>query len=406
METAFHQAGLSHPNSLADDDGSGPPDGSSGEATSEESPPKVTAIFDAIEKRMAKIRARTDLGCFKQQVFSPDHTVSGNHMFVMPVFDDIFSGYPLLQSSCFESRLLHSSSLEDPAWFACLNTALALTSRQRAIPSAIPELYPIAWAQFKNAFGVLPQLLVQGVGLWAVESILAMAVFIRGTADTQTLAMLISSAARLYQFINLDSTGRAGQNESTYRERQERVFWTMCSLDAEMSLGYGLPPVVGDDHLDPKLLGRNVADNPAQRLIHLSSDLSMLKVKMLAVLASVKPPRTRRLSVQEIIQIQSNLGSWAIKASPDINFDFVNRGVSLKSPRKSEALRLCLEYLSCEQLFHWVIFKDRNSETMRVYISQGLQWDGASSRRKYLTAARLTMLQLNHISTLCYSPMW
>lgn len=352
---------------------------------------------------MVHIKQTTSYGLFKQQVFTPNYAATMDSRFIEPVFDELFVGYHPFDWPSFETELLRPGSLDDPAWFACLNVTLALTTQHRALNTAIPELYNLSWSRFKNAFGVLPQLLVHGRDMWAVKAVLAMAAFIRGTPDTQTLAMLISSAARLYQLVGLDNT-RAPDNAEA--DQQERVFWIMYSLDAEMSLGHGLPPVVGNMDLARKPLASGGRDDTAKKILELRAELSTLERGVYTALRSIKSRQTGYQYAQEINQTQDNLGSWPAKAFPEIHIDYANQTVNLAQPDKLEVLRMCLEYLGSEQIFHWAAWKNRHTETIQSYTNQGFQFDGSSSRRRYHTAAHLTMLQLENLSAHPYSSMW
>ena len=112
-----------------------------------------------------------------------------------------------------------------------------------------------SWAFFRNAYAVLPELLLgaqfggmseDGVGrdLGPPQAVMAMATFMRLSADTRTTALLLSIAIRIIQQHSVGPSLPSAQAEESY----SRLFWAAFILDMEHAMNTGQSSV---HHMDP-----------------------------------------------------------------------------------------------------------------------------------------------------------
>lgn len=121
----------------------------------------------------------------------------------------------------------------------------------KIINSSFRATYVFAWAYFKNAYATFPELVVRGKDLSTVQCFIIMATFMRGCADTRTAALLLSAAVRVSQSIGLHRKGGPSISlDGTDKWSRSQAFWIAYTLDIEMSLYCGLPPLHSDEDIE------------------------------------------------------------------------------------------------------------------------------------------------------------
>lgn len=150
----------------------------------------------------------------------------------------IFHGQTFLDL-CYKN-LSEDSDYDDPAWWACINTVIAMAIQKRTIHSDFQAVSEISWNFFKNAFSVYQKLVSGQPTLLHVQAMLSMALFLGGTADTKTMMLVVPEAAKMIRRLDLHSVDT---NNPIEAEQNRRVFWIAYILENVASGHFGLSSV-------------------------------------------------------------------------------------------------------------------------------------------------------------------
>ncbi|KAF3931065.1 hypothetical protein ABW20_dc0105451 [Dactylellina cionopaga] len=166
--------------------------------------------------------------------------------------------FPLYHQQTFESLLEEQYSSKPPkgtGWYASLNMVLAMGSRIRGsklkTPSADEESR--GWKLFQNAMGLYPVLTLQNTDIHSIQALLAMSLFLQGTANPQPLYNIIAAAVRVAFSIGLHRRADAfgfGREEAEHRKR---VFWIAYLVDKDIALRSGRPSTINDEDVNVEL---------------------------------------------------------------------------------------------------------------------------------------------------------
>ncbi|KAG9506428.1 hypothetical protein J7337_003411 [Fusarium musae] len=142
----------------------------------------------------------------------------------------------------------------NPTRWVMLNALIATGIHWKADNKAIREMFPVSWSYFKNAFAIFPEIVMNGGGIDDCQAMLAMALFMRGTADTHAFTALLSAAAHASHCIGLGLEDLYGSSDLIDMERRKRCFWTLYVLRCNVSLNLNLPAPSGEfQHTSPKV---------------------------------------------------------------------------------------------------------------------------------------------------------
>ncbi|RVD80599.1 uncharacterized protein DFL_008493 [Arthrobotrys flagrans] len=166
--------------------------------------------------------------------------------------------FPLYHQESFESLLEEQYSDNPPkgtGWYASLNMVLAVGSRIRGsklkTPSAAEDSR--GWKLFQNAMCMYPVLTLQNTDIHSIQALLAMALFLQGTANPQPLYNIISAAVRVAFSVGLHRRADAfgfGREEAEHRKR---VFWIAYCIDKDIALRSGRPSTINDEDVNVEL---------------------------------------------------------------------------------------------------------------------------------------------------------
>ncbi|EPS44284.1 hypothetical protein H072_1723 [Dactylellina haptotyla CBS 200.50] len=166
--------------------------------------------------------------------------------------------FPLYHQETFESMLEEHYSDNPPkgsGWFASLSMVLAMGSRIRGsklkTPSADEESR--GWKLFQNAMCLYPVLTLQNTDILSIQALLAMALFLQGTANPQPLYNIIAAAVRVAFSIGLHRRADAfgfGREEAEHRKR---VFWIAYLIDKDIALRSGRPSTINEEDVNVEL---------------------------------------------------------------------------------------------------------------------------------------------------------
>ncbi|KAK3326679.1 hypothetical protein B0H66DRAFT_167527 [Apodospora peruviana] len=212
-------------------------------------------LFRQVPDRIAEFKARLasdSAGSFRMMVASPVVPGYAELLLVEHSLQEICKEFPLFDTLEFLGRVRNQGAVTSiqacggASRWACLNSAIALSVHVKTANGAFEELAPFAWAYFKNAYAVFPELMLQGNDSETVKALVFMALFARNSADARTTSLLLSTALRLSQ--TLDSS----LFNVVESENARLTLWAAFILDAELSLCCGLAsgPGAGDIDID------------------------------------------------------------------------------------------------------------------------------------------------------------
>ncbi|EWC44067.1 hypothetical protein DRE_01419 [Drechslerella stenobrocha 248] len=195
---------------------------------------------------------------FSTKVTNPLPSKSEAISYAGEYFRTVNALFPLYHQQTFESLLEDQYSNNPPqgtGWLASLNMVLAIGSRIRGSmlkqPSADEDSR--GWKYFQNAMCLYPVLTLQNTDFLSIQALLAMALFLQGTANPQPLYNIISAALRVSFSIGLHRRADAfgfGREEAEHRKR---VFWIAYVIDKDIALRSGRPSIINDDDMNIEL---------------------------------------------------------------------------------------------------------------------------------------------------------
>lgn len=361
-----------------------------------------------IAARRREIRANTRFDKFQQQVFAPLFTGEPNRVFIGHVFDEIMAPFPFLGWANVEAKLKGNHSSCEPAWRACENAIISITACFRAANTAFEEIQGDAWAYFKTAFALFPQLMAQFTDLGAVEAIVAMAMFLRGSPDTQNLSIMVSSASRLYQIISLrNSRPSSLARDAPESHQQTRLLWALYSIDQELVFKHGLSSALDIPCKDSKDLEcQEILNMPMAELFRKRTSLAMVQSQINDALYSNKRPdlETTQL-ILEIHRLRGILQQWGSKMHlvipPAANESAINE---LETSILIHVNDLYLAHYSTILMLYWPAQQIQDTESSESYGST--QFVRALARSKCADAAQETLLLLGHFYSLPFMSLW
>ncbi|KAF8470584.1 fungal-specific transcription factor domain-containing protein [Kalaharituber pfeilii] len=258
---------------------------------------------------------------------------------IMDFFVNFNNLFPLFHRPTFEylfERNYSDNPPTDSGWYAAFNMVLAIACRLRiSHPGpADNEIAPWvgverSWLYFQNAAGVLTELLLRNSDLMTIQAILAMSLFMQGTANPQPSYFLLAAAVRLSNSIGMHRRGNWFGLNPVEVEQRRRVFWIMYLLDKELALRSGRPGAINDDDINVDLPEEDPADGvgniPLQggktkvNLFRLLAQFSQIEGKVYMQLYSAKASRQ---SDQELLNtigdLDQELEKWKESVPLDI----------------------------------------------------------------------------------------
>ncbi|ETS79854.1 hypothetical protein PFICI_07383 [Pestalotiopsis fici W106-1] len=364
--------------------------------------------------RRKDMRAHTRFDKFQQQVFAPLFAEEPNQVFIGPVFDEIMAPFPFLDWVLFKTGLTSElSSFCSPSWRACVNAVLSMTVCFRAAKSAFAELQGDAWAYFKTAFGLLPQLMAEGKDLEAVEAMTSMSMFLRGTPDAQNLSLLVSSASRLYQIVSMRRNKVSdAAHDVPEPQRSSHLLWALHSMDQELVFRHGLSPVLDMRHqFLNELESSGSLDTPMINLFRKRTSLAVIQSQINNLLYSnTKPDLESAPLAGQIYKLATGLQQWS--SEMHLVIPTAARASTINELELSLLIHvddLYLAHYHTILMIYWPLrgFQDDNIINAPQIISSS---DFTSlrdlSRTKCADASQETLLLIGHFYSLPFMSLW
>jgi hypothetical protein len=278
--------------------------------------------------------------------------------------------------------------------WACVNIAIALSIHVRTANGAFREMSPYAWAYFKNAYALFPELMLQGNDIETVKALALMAMFGRNSADARTTSLFLSTALRISQTLDTPCLSRVGHGKSCNAAEAEDArltLWTAFVLDAELSLCCGLSSgvVASDTDIDlPNEKHPYDGDDEAcvsifRQRVQLALIHSAARTRLYSP-SAFKMPESELLST--VATLDQGLEDWGQNLPPDAQPG--PGGMALQP----HCVMLHLAFHNATSMTHWAA---RRHSAWDVGIGGGLQEQSLSlmnlSRLKVRAAAQHTL---------------
>lgn len=322
------------------------------------------------------------------------------------LLDDVCAELPFLRRSWLVDRA-RRPRVQDAAWGRGLLhavSAAAIQAKRALGPSHAVSAH--SWAFFRGAYAALPELLLQGGNLGAAQAVMAMAVFMRLSADSQTTAVLLSIATRMQHAIGLGimANGRGGFSTAEEEEEEDwyRLLWATVILDVDMSAGSGLPPARAD--LDgitanpPRFIGSHHKDI----IFGLRAELARIQARVGAHLVD---PKEAALAALEL-----ELDSWALQTPFNGMLDLRDLpGSSGFSGGADDVptLMLKLAYFNCRSMICWAFARLVATESAQAGQPIDRADDRAAGhRRAARRVSRAILRSLPQFPTRSFTSLW
>jgi hypothetical protein len=214
-------------------------------------------LFREVPDRIAELQLSNVTGSFITVVSSPIRPGTAELLLLEHALPDICKEFPLFSIREFLAQARNQSfaSIEacgSASRWACVNAAIALSVHVKTANASFEQFSRFAWAYFKNAYAVFPELMLHGNGVDSVQALVLMALISRDSADARTTSLLLSTTIRISQTLDpgLFRTGGGQSSNPMASEYARRSLWTAFILDAELSLCCGLRPALGAGDVD------------------------------------------------------------------------------------------------------------------------------------------------------------
>ncbi|ROT39244.1 hypothetical protein SODALDRAFT_332682 [Sodiomyces alkalinus F11] len=202
---------------------------------------------------------------FRRPVFRPLPPKAEAVSLLKDYFGNFNCMFPLFHQPTFMhlvERQYSGEPYETTGWWASLNCCLAFGHRLRVMSDLVPqEEDEKAWGYLKNAMACFPELAMRSTDLFSVQALLAMALFLQGTPNSNPSFVLVSTAIRLAHSIGLHTRGAGFNLDAIEIEQRKRVFWIAYMLDKDACLRSGRPPAQDDDDMNVELPDADPEDN-------------------------------------------------------------------------------------------------------------------------------------------------
>ncbi|KAL9571924.1 hypothetical protein ACKAV7_003913 [Fusarium commune] len=199
----------------------------------------------------------------------------------------------------------------NPTRWATLNALIATGIQWKAENKAIEELFPISWAYFKNAFAIFPEILMNGDGVDSCQAMIAMALFMRGTADARASTALLSAAAHAIHCIGLNLEDLYGSSDLIDIERRRRSFWTIYVLRCNASLNFDLPAPSDEVSVELPSQGLAIDTSSSTHLLRHMSTLALIQSRISRCFCPGSSlSKSIDKMIQDIAELDNDLESW------------------------------------------------------------------------------------------------
>jgi hypothetical protein len=325
--------------------------------------------------------------------------------------DKICAELPFLQIPWFleQTRRPDALSVPDAWWQGIVNALIASTFSFQAINSSFRELAVYAWAFFRNAYAVLPELIIHGDNLGAAQAVMAMAMFMRNSADTRTTALLLSMATRMQHSAGLSVRATSDNIMSAEDENRYRLYWTAFILDMDMAMCTGLPLVHGDQTVTMDLpSGDWLQAEGTGRLrgvvFKLRAELARIQGRIATqLMAQLITPRNA-----DLVAVESEMEAWLVQVPFDVMPGWEVHPSSATRTTDVPVAMLHLVYYNCQSMICWASVRHVTKamhESLQATVDS-IHQRTSNQKRMARAAARATIASLSQFPTQPFAQLW
>lgn len=212
---------------------------------------KFAKFSSSILAASHKVQGDMDEGPFQHRLFArfpgQQHTIGLVEKVIEQIqpYGVLFSTERVLQE--FQSQTLAGldNCTDCPFRWAVVNSLFATAVLYKTYNGSLVSMSKTAWAYFKNAFAIFPDLILREPSVLTCEALLAMCFFLLHSADDQTTAHLAAAAARVVHGLGMHRVEYYCLMDTVEAERHRRVFWMTYILNVEIMHRHGLPSPFG-----------------------------------------------------------------------------------------------------------------------------------------------------------------
>ncbi|RDW70180.1 hypothetical protein BP5796_08577 [Coleophoma crateriformis] len=239
--------------------------------------------------------------------------------------------FPIFNRASFDERLEQQYSDNPPqetAWYASFNSVLAIGCqmyRMSLLESQAPspfqsrvdhDLEQEAARYCRNSAGTFHDLQFGSATLLSVQAMVAM-VFITFHSNHLLLPIIMSAAARLGHSIGLHRSLGEAEISADQVEERKSLFWTIYTIDKDISLQSGSPPIIHDQDIGVALPEENpqIVRYPSGKIrldtFLISAKLAMIESRIYMELYSTRSrTRSAKQRMKSISTIDADLQKW------------------------------------------------------------------------------------------------
>ncbi|KAK4248805.1 activator of stress genes 1 [Corynascus novoguineensis] len=331
--------------------------------------------------------------------FSP-FTLEAPEMRVIELyFCDVCEELPFLKTHWLLNRLERTSranvaGVSDAWWQGLAHAIIASVMHIKTVNSSFRDVAIYSWTFFRNAYAVLPELIIQGDNLGAAQAVMAMAMFMRLSADSRTTAHLVSMAIRMQLLVGLHIETISESILSTdEEENRARLFWAAYMLDMEMSLNTGHPPVHANQNIAVALPDHSRLGDGNQRdtVFRFRSELARIQQRVSTLLTTPNEPY--------ILDLESELEAWSLRLPLEIRPNWPD---DPRSFRTDQAMDVSVAML------HFAYYNSLSTACWESSSQAIESLERRTSRHKSVAraAARATISTLSRFPTHTFAELW
>lgn len=324
--------------------------------------------------------------------------------------DEVCAELPFLHTPWFVDQIKDPNAVNKPdaGWQGVMNAIIASAVHFKTLNSSFREVAVYSWCFFRNAYAVLPELIIHGDDLGAAQAVMAMALFMRQSADTRTTSRLLSMAVHIQQSAGLHVIMTAAYRipSPDEGENRSRLFWTTFVLDMEMTVNTGLPPVHhhAEQGVTPDLpieLGRR------NMVFRLRAELAGIQQRIGTVVQLNTP------KLADLFALESELEAWCLRVPLEFRprwfSDQLESASSNESPMDVSVAMLHLVYYNSLSLVSWVSVRDITAEMLPVELPRDIDSiNQRTSRHKSVSraVARAAIRSMSRFPTQSFTELW
>lgn len=373
--------------------------------------------FDRISELSSLSHQRDFTKGLNRIVLSTMTPHTSDMLLVECALDDICAELPFLRIPWFLDQIRRRDALGvlDDWWQGLMNAMLASAVHFKAVTSDFREVAVYSWAFFRKAYAVLPELIIHADSLGAAQAVMAMAIFMRQSADTRTTALLLSLAIRMQHSAGLYTNVTTGSLSSTIEhESRNRLFWAAFILDMDMSMTTALPPVHTDQVGTVDLPGQqwleggsfSGLDPPARRdtVFRLRAELAGLQSR---IATQISNPNQA-----DFFALESEIEAWSLRIPLEIRPDWHEHPGNAGSaqPTDDSITMLHLMYYNSLSMLCWASVRHATTGKLHSHqiIDAGHEPHDRTSRHKTISraAARAAIRALTRFPVQSLPGLW